>query len=167
VNSGQLARHYGFTDIDGSRPDAWRFIEDTERGVDADPVDYRSLQELPVATAQYRDRCARSRGGVVERSLVHPSGSLVERSSSPIAGQYREPGLGVSVRSDLPLGLTHEDSGDASPSMESRDVDLFNLVVDDHDEARDGTVDNRNCCVADPSSRPVRNESSVRASVNS
>ena len=60
----------------------------------------------------------------------------------------------MSVRSDLPLGLTHEDSGDASPSMESRDVDLFNLVVDDHDEARDGTVDNRNCCVADPSSRP-------------
>ena len=41
MNSGQLARHYGFTDIDGSRPDAWRFIEDTERGVDADPVDYR------------------------------------------------------------------------------------------------------------------------------
>jgi len=37
------ALRYGFTDIDGSRPDAWRFIKDTERGVAADPVDYRSL----------------------------------------------------------------------------------------------------------------------------
>src|SRR6266511_5730007 len=28
VNSGQLALEYGFTDVDGSRPDLWRIIED-------------------------------------------------------------------------------------------------------------------------------------------
>ena len=37
----QLAREYGFTDVDGSQPDSWRYIDDTERGLDADPEDYR------------------------------------------------------------------------------------------------------------------------------
>jgi NAD(P)-dependent dehydrogenase (short-subunit alcohol dehydrogenase family) len=41
VNSGQLALEYGFTDIDGSRPDSWRYIDDTERNLDANPDDYR------------------------------------------------------------------------------------------------------------------------------
>jgi len=42
VNSGQLALEYGFTDIDGSQPDVWRYIEEiTERDLDADPDDYR------------------------------------------------------------------------------------------------------------------------------
>ena len=42
VTSGQLARIYGFTDIDGSQPDVWRFIEEVrERGVEADYADYR------------------------------------------------------------------------------------------------------------------------------
>jgi NAD(P)-dependent dehydrogenase (short-subunit alcohol dehydrogenase family) len=42
VNSGQLAAEYGFTDLDGSRPDIWRFIERVrEPGLDADPADYR------------------------------------------------------------------------------------------------------------------------------
>lgn len=26
VNSGQLAHEYGFTDIDGTQPDIWRYI---------------------------------------------------------------------------------------------------------------------------------------------
>ncbi|HMF03823.1 MAG TPA: SDR family oxidoreductase [Acidimicrobiia bacterium] len=42
VDSGQLARDYGFTDIDGSRPDSWRFIEEVrEPGLEADLDDYR------------------------------------------------------------------------------------------------------------------------------
>ena len=42
VTSGQLAKEYGFTDIDGSRPDSWRFIEEIrERGLDADYGSYR------------------------------------------------------------------------------------------------------------------------------
>jgi NAD(P)-dependent dehydrogenase (short-subunit alcohol dehydrogenase family) len=42
VTSGQLAAEYGFTDVDGSRPDVWRFIEEVrEPGLDADLDDYR------------------------------------------------------------------------------------------------------------------------------
>ena len=41
VDSGRLAREYGFTDIDGSQPDVWRHMDDTERGLDANPDDYR------------------------------------------------------------------------------------------------------------------------------
>ncbi|HEV2758665.1 MAG TPA: SDR family oxidoreductase [Acidimicrobiales bacterium] len=42
VNSGELAGEYGFTDVDGSRPDVWRYmVEVTEGGLQADPADYR------------------------------------------------------------------------------------------------------------------------------
>ena len=42
VTSGQLAAEYGFTDIDGSRPDVWRYDQAVESGDrDADPNDYR------------------------------------------------------------------------------------------------------------------------------
>jgi hypothetical protein len=41
VTSGQLAVTYGFTDIDGSRPDVWRYMEDVEAGRDADLENYR------------------------------------------------------------------------------------------------------------------------------
>jgi NAD(P)-dependent dehydrogenase (short-subunit alcohol dehydrogenase family) len=42
VTSGQLAAEYGFTDLDGSRPDIWRYIEKIrEPGLRADPDDYR------------------------------------------------------------------------------------------------------------------------------
>jgi hypothetical protein len=42
VDSGRLAHEYGFTDVDGSQPDVWRFIgEARERGDDADLADYR------------------------------------------------------------------------------------------------------------------------------
>ena len=41
VDAGALAREYGFTDVDGSRPDCWRYMEVTEAGEDADPADFR------------------------------------------------------------------------------------------------------------------------------
>ena len=41
ATSGQLAGAYGFTDIDGSRPDVWKYMEDVEAGRDADPDNYR------------------------------------------------------------------------------------------------------------------------------
>ena len=41
VDSGRLALEYGFPDLDGSRPDVWRYIEEvTEGGRDADPDGY-------------------------------------------------------------------------------------------------------------------------------
>jgi len=41
LSSGQLAREYGFTDIDGSQPDVWRYMEERERGRDANLDDFR------------------------------------------------------------------------------------------------------------------------------
>jgi NAD(P)-dependent dehydrogenase (short-subunit alcohol dehydrogenase family) len=42
LSSGELARQYGFTDIDGSRPDMWRYIvEVREGGKQASLDDYR------------------------------------------------------------------------------------------------------------------------------
>ncbi|HZG05090.1 MAG TPA: SDR family oxidoreductase [Streptomyces sp.] len=42
LSSGQLAREYGFTDADGSRPDAWRyFLEVVHGGKRASAEDYR------------------------------------------------------------------------------------------------------------------------------
>jgi NAD(P)-dependent dehydrogenase (short-subunit alcohol dehydrogenase family) len=42
VTSAELAHHYGFTDVDGSRPDVWRYIEEVREGrLEADLADYR------------------------------------------------------------------------------------------------------------------------------
>ncbi|MFH5209915.1 SDR family oxidoreductase [Antrihabitans spumae] len=42
VSSGELAKVYGFTDIDGSRPDAWRYlVEVQDPGRPADVTGYR------------------------------------------------------------------------------------------------------------------------------
>jgi NAD(P)-dependent dehydrogenase (short-subunit alcohol dehydrogenase family) len=42
LSSGQLARVYGFTDLDGSQPDAWRYLTEVEEaGKPADTTGYR------------------------------------------------------------------------------------------------------------------------------
>jgi NAD(P)-dependent dehydrogenase (short-subunit alcohol dehydrogenase family) len=42
VSSGELAQVYGFTDADGTRPDAWRYIvEHRDRGLPANDTGYR------------------------------------------------------------------------------------------------------------------------------
>lgn len=42
LSSGQLAKVYGFTDIDGSRPDAWKYmVEVQDAGKPADTTGYR------------------------------------------------------------------------------------------------------------------------------
>jgi len=42
TSSGALAQEYGFTDVDGTRPDAWRYIvEHREKGLPADDTGYR------------------------------------------------------------------------------------------------------------------------------
>ncbi len=41
-SSGELAREYGFTDVDGSAPDCWRYmVEVQDPGKPADPTGYR------------------------------------------------------------------------------------------------------------------------------
>ena len=42
MSSGELATEYGFTDVDGSRPNIWRYMEEVrEGGAKANPTDYR------------------------------------------------------------------------------------------------------------------------------
>ena len=42
LSSGGLAQVYGFTDLDGTRPDAWRYIvEHRDKGLPPDDSDYR------------------------------------------------------------------------------------------------------------------------------
>jgi hypothetical protein len=42
LSSGQLAQVYGFTDVDGSQPDCWRYIvEVQDAGKPADTTGYR------------------------------------------------------------------------------------------------------------------------------
>ena len=42
ISSGQLAQVYGFTDVDGSRPDAWRYVPEVQdAGKPADVTGYR------------------------------------------------------------------------------------------------------------------------------
>ena len=42
LSSGDLANVYGFTDIDGSRPDAWRYLREVQDpGKPADARGYR------------------------------------------------------------------------------------------------------------------------------
>ncbi|QEU94849.1 SDR family oxidoreductase [Streptomyces kanamyceticus] len=42
LSSGGLAKEYGFTDVDGSAPDAWRYIAEVEQtGKEADVTGYR------------------------------------------------------------------------------------------------------------------------------
>ena len=42
LSSGQLAQEYGFTDLDGSQPDVWRYMEEvSEPGLEGNVADYR------------------------------------------------------------------------------------------------------------------------------
>ena len=42
LSSGGLAREYAFTDLDGSQPDAWRYlVEVQDAGLPPDPVGFR------------------------------------------------------------------------------------------------------------------------------
>jgi len=42
LSSGQLAKVYGFTDLDGSQPDAWRYVAEVQdAGKPADVTGYR------------------------------------------------------------------------------------------------------------------------------
>ena len=45
-SSGELAREYGFTDVDGSQPDCWRYIVEVQEA--GKPADATGTLRLPV-----------------------------------------------------------------------------------------------------------------------
>src|SRR3954454_17408719 len=49
LSSGQLAREYGFTDVDGSRPDAWRYVVEVQDA--GRPADVTGSRCLPYSSA--------------------------------------------------------------------------------------------------------------------
>ena len=67
LSSGGLAQVYGFTDLDGSRPDAWRYlieVEEAGRPADASGL---SLKSRPVGLPR-RSRNSLGRAGPRRRS---------------------------------------------------------------------------------------------------
>ena len=66
LSSGQLAKIYGFTDLDGSQPDAWRYVTEVQdAGKPADVTGYR-LQLWQTNRAALR----RSAGRTVDRATI-------------------------------------------------------------------------------------------------
>ena len=108
------------------------------------------VEPLDVPQAWDRNSAAGIRRGIVERTLVGPTHALVEPPGSGVAGHNGQPCPLVAIRPHETLGLAEQSGGDAGPTMTARDVDLFHLVIDDHDEARDCAVDDEDHGVADP-----------------
>jgi NAD(P)-dependent dehydrogenase (short-subunit alcohol dehydrogenase family) len=64
VSSGQLAREYGFTDVDGSRPDIWRYMEEIrERGLEVLVHDVPRLNDSVPGSPRGDDARATGGGG--------------------------------------------------------------------------------------------------------
>jgi hypothetical protein len=62
-SSGGLARDYGFTDLDGSQPDCWRYlVEVQDAGLPADPTGYRCRWALSTNTSGAAGFCLQYSG---------------------------------------------------------------------------------------------------------
>ena len=79
LTSGALAQEYGFTDVDGSRPDVWRFIEDVARGRPRG----RS-RRLPVIHAEVASRCCRRSWAASSTALWRHSDARYTHAMSPL-----------------------------------------------------------------------------------
>jgi hypothetical protein len=53
-SSGELARAYGFTDVDGSRPDCWRYLVEVQEA--GKPPDQPATAEAQSGHADVRSR---------------------------------------------------------------------------------------------------------------
>lgn len=53
LSSGQLAQIYGFTDVDGRQPDAWRYlVEVQDAGKTADVTGYGNQHRCPLLQSE-------------------------------------------------------------------------------------------------------------------
>src|SRR5215218_8625364 len=92
--------------------------------------------------------------GVLEQTLVGPAAAFIEPPGSRIPRHHSEPGTGVPGISDPSFCVRHEHVGHAFTTMERRNVDLFNFVVDDHHESSDLALDYGECRVVYSLSSP-------------
>jgi hypothetical protein len=78
---------------------------------------------------------------VLEQTPIGPAAAFIEPPGSRIPRHHSEPGTGVPGISDPSFCIRHEHVGHAFATMERRNVDLFDFVVDDHHESSDLALD--------------------------
>src|SRR5215208_1289946 len=78
---------------------------------------------------------------VLEQTTVRPAAAFIEPPGSRIPRHHSQPGTGVPGISDSSFCVRHEHVGHAFATMERRNVDLFDFVVDDHHESSDLALD--------------------------
>ena len=86
---------------------------------------------------RHRDWTVVTCRGVLERTPVRPAATLVEPPGSRITRHHSEPGSRVPCIFDPSFCVRHEHVGHAFATMERRNVDLFDFVVDDHHKSSD------------------------------
>src|SRR5215203_4070474 len=90
---------------------------------------------------RHRDRTVVTCRGVLEQTPVGPATALVEPPGSRIPSHHSEPGTRVPAIFDPSLCVRHEHVGHAFATIERRNVELFDFVVDDHHESSDLVLD--------------------------
>jgi hypothetical protein len=107
------------------------------------------VQSFGIAMSWHKDRTGGGGCGIVNEALVPPSASLVEPAGSGVAGNNREPGPLVAVSLNRALGFGEQRGRDPAPTVILGDVNLFDLVVDNHHEPGHGITDDRDHGVPD------------------
>jgi hypothetical protein len=79
--------------------------------------------------------------GVLEQTSLGPAAAFVELPGSRIPRHHSESRTGVPGISDPLFCVRHDHVGHAFATMEHRNVDLFDFVVDDHHESSDLVLD--------------------------
>lgn len=90
---------------------------------------------------RHRDWTVVTCRGVLEQTLVGPAAAFVEPPGSRIPRHHSEPGSRVPGNFDPSFCVRHEHVGHSFATMERRNVDLFDFVVDDHHEPSDPALD--------------------------
>ena len=78
---------------------------------------------------------------VLKRAPIGPAAAFIEPPGSRIARHHSKPGTGVPGIFDPSFCVRHEHVGHPFTTMERRNVELFDFVVDDHHESSDLTLD--------------------------
>src|SRR5919112_3921201 len=110
---------------------------------------------------RHRDGTIITCRAVLEQTTVRPAAAFVEPPGFRIPRPHSEPGTGVPGIFDLSFCVRHEHVGHAFCTMERTNVELFDFVVDDHDESSDLALDYGECGVVHSPSSPSAERSFV------
>jgi hypothetical protein len=102
-----------------------------------------------LSVSRHEDRTAGRGCRIVDETLIDPAGSFVEPTSQRVAGNDREPGPLIAIAPDQALGLGEQRGCDTSATLTAGDVNLLDLVLDDHHESSDSVINDRDRRIAD------------------